>query len=247
MAEQKSKDVWGQPQFMSYLRSTYFFQLSPAEVLAQYQVRDAILTAEGTVICASWRASHARSQPGAAGSQPVEANHKHDLRAALVRVLAGRDPRAFFPPFREALMARGHLSRNGRSTALQLRFGINASAYSVYSYGRALSMSCVAASCSGVLAAHGGAYIPVPADDLRVSCIEAHECAKMASMRSGTDLLRLWRQARIITGRAYALDFVWKRCRYHRVAVLAGELATDRWSMLQSLCPSLPFALVSCC
>ena len=40
---------------------------------------------------------------------------------------------------------------------------------------------------------------------------------------------------------------MWKRYRYHRVAVLFGPFAVSHWGLLQSLCPCVPFALSACC
>ena len=102
-----------------------------------------------------------------------------------------------------------------------------------------------------------GTWADVPEDKVILTAVEARRCAAMAVENDGRELIQMWRQIGILNQRRgeAGSDFsfkVWKRFRYHHLAVLHGPFVEEMWRTPTAgspfyLCPCLPFALHGRC
>ena len=269
----------GERAAVRYFREEYFFRLTVQEAAEQYGLQDAQECADG-IWCAAWWGSYARLQPGSAcGSQPVEAPHRHGVRARLVDERGGQlhhlEPPAFFKAFREAMIA---MSRQEQIASVELPDrpqgddAFSRSSPNMDGIGRSNAAKLHArrdllhrvplpgSSCAWVLPqsllrwdADREMYSSVSEERLRISADEASDCVSMATSKSCTELIDMWRRRGILAGRrnALALDLKqWRRWRFYRVVVVQGPLAEQAWRCSGCdllLCSCTAFALSGRC
>ncbi len=106
---------WREPVAASYLKTTFFRGLTPADARNVFSVENPVLT-DGLVLWAPWWGSYQNIQPGSAsGTQPVEAFNAHDFHAYFVdkkgNPLTAMAPPQYMIAFAKVLKAQGREQR----------------------------------------------------------------------------------------------------------------------------------------
>ena len=117
---------WKERIAATYLKTTFFFELSPAEAKNQYGLTG--LSRGEKALCAAWWGSYERLQPGSlGGSQSFETEHAHDFRGTFVdedgKPLRRLTPRQFVAALRETALYKGRQLRKLRSDLVDVPAG----------------------------------------------------------------------------------------------------------------------------